>query len=770
MFSSFQTTGPDAVAAIQGEYNDLIDWLFKKIQYLEHQEETNSLSRNYSDFLNFKSEVDVKEIIYNKLRTLVNSQSMISITLDSWKEIQQLWMKLEYLMRRWLWMLDSKLPPDFGSIGEWMAKAEYLIYFDDLPSTLDEKTAAIISKKLEEHNTFFADLPSVIERFENAKHSPSAIQVPGDQLHNMEMRLRVLPSKATERCARLKFLEHKCCLVAFLNLTEIKLRGWTVKYGRLPEVEKFLEEYQNFVSRNKIFHEFNKAFVDIQQVIDEYRRTCNIDMKENAEIDRFMREVAEKWKNISMELRCVQSMLEEAVTYWQRWIPLADEFEGWLSKANTMVNAEEDQRMEFFQDISLWKDKHQLLTDTVSFLVATCEDSVAMELKNRYTNMTSQWERLFPDVKHYMHAGDILRYRKDYKAGIESLSNWLRNAETVLDSTPLASTDKIKQYGDQLVKLQSEVESVEELFKNISKSFQNMLTELPRDEVDKIMNTLKKEKEALVKVRALIPVKLHLYHQLLVQQESLESGQREINAWLNKAEDLLSQITYTGGKETLLKELDAYKSFFSRTMYYKSMLESKNKVFQNIIKSVDQDKSIDTSESVQTMRELNERFARVTQQAHQCDLRLQEASRCMTNFSDCVRAMMEWLNQADMLISDKHNIETKQSVEHHKNFFTKVNDRLLHDLIQTGNDLIKCIPIDEQHEVKETVEKLQAKWHQVLSFAPLHLVRLEFRLDETVFQQYLKDIEKEINFEQQVRTLLFEPCYTYLHINQYNFG
>lgn len=42
--------------------------------------------------------------------------------------------------------------------------------------------------------------------------------------------------------------------------------------------------------------------------------------------------------------------------------------------------------------------------------------------------------------------------------------------------------------------LQSEVEGMEDLFKNVSKKFQAMIQDLSRDEVDRIMNTLKKEK------------------------------------------------------------------------------------------------------------------------------------------------------------------------------------------------------------------------------------------------------------------------------------
>lgn len=53
------------------------------------------------------------------------------------------------------------------------------------------------------------------------------------------------------------------------------------------------------------------------------------------------------------------------------------------------------------------------------------------------------------------------------------------------------------------------------------------------------MVKLKQQKEALVRVRATVPVKIHQYRQLLVQHESLESGQKEIGQWLDRAEETL---------------------------------------------------------------------------------------------------------------------------------------------------------------------------------------------------------------------------------------
>lgn len=65
--------------------------------------------------------------------------------------------------------------------------------------------------------------------------------------------------------------------------------------------------------------------------------------------DRFMRDTADRWKNVSMELRCVQSMLEEMVAYWRRWNGLSDEVEHWLTQAESKIDLPDDLKMEFFQ-------------------------------------------------------------------------------------------------------------------------------------------------------------------------------------------------------------------------------------------------------------------------------------------------------------------------------------------------------------------------------------------------------------------------------------
>lgn len=54
-------------------------------------------------------------------------------------------------MKNWQWQLDQCLPDPFKVIGEWITKAEQLINDNNIPSVMNEETAIIISRKLEDH-------------------------------------------------------------------------------------------------------------------------------------------------------------------------------------------------------------------------------------------------------------------------------------------------------------------------------------------------------------------------------------------------------------------------------------------------------------------------------------------------------------------------------------------------------------------------------------------------------------------------------------------
>lgn len=63
----------------------------------------------------------------------------------------------------------------------------------------------------------------------------------------------------------------QCCLVAFIQLIENRLKQWTIKYGQEDHAIFLLEQYNNFVNKNKIFQEFQRAYVDMEHVVQEYK-------------------------------------------------------------------------------------------------------------------------------------------------------------------------------------------------------------------------------------------------------------------------------------------------------------------------------------------------------------------------------------------------------------------------------------------------------------------------------------------------------------------
>ncbi|KAI5642762.1 spectrin repeat domain-containing protein [Phthorimaea operculella] len=742
-----KTTGPDAVAAVQEEYENLRIWLTERVTTVQRQYDARTLSRNYEDYVRAERERLAREPVYQKLEKLMYTQSLVAIAPKSWRELVSLWIELERLHRRWLWLLDSDLPGDFRHVGEWLARAEYLLYFDEIPTSLDERTAAIISEKLEEHTSFFAGLPEVLDRFEAALRSPDASRIPAERLQDMKERLETVNKRAPQRKARLKYLEHKCCIVAFTELTKAKLAAWTGKYGRADHARALLDDYDNFVTKNKIFQEFDRAYVDIKQVVDEYKRVCEVDRTEAREIDSFLREVSETWRRVASDVRCARSVLEEVIAHWDRWNALSDDFTTWLDKAQHMLRVSEDERLEFFQDLTVWKERHQLLGDAAGFLAATCSEDISQEVKRKYVEITERWERVWEEAERYVRGGDALRHRRELAHGVQALDSWLNAADNLLSMQPQATTQDIQAYIDQLLQLNSEIEHHEELFKSISRTFQNAIAELPRDEVEANMAKLKQQKEALVRVRATVPVKLHQYRQLLVQHESLESGQKEISQWLDKAEETL-QGSYETRREVIEERYEIHRSFFSRTTYYRSMLESKNKVFQSIVRAADQQRSADVTPQLHHMQQLNERFAHVTSEATRREAELQRLVRAWEEFETKKRAVEEWASRAEALLAD-NRVDSKQAVDFHKRFFQGADERAVAELVRSGRELLELVSEEDRPRIVQTVEELQRKWRELLDRAPPHLMRLEFRLDEAVFHHCIKDIEKEIVYEEQ---------------------
>ncbi len=96
--------------------------------------------------------------------------------------------------------------------------------------------------------------------------------LPKSQLDAMQCRFGALDANSTTLQRRLEFEELKHRLLAFLVVAEVKLKSWTVKYGRQHDVEDMLTDYMNFVHENKLFEQYDKTYMDLKRRAETYKR------------------------------------------------------------------------------------------------------------------------------------------------------------------------------------------------------------------------------------------------------------------------------------------------------------------------------------------------------------------------------------------------------------------------------------------------------------------------------------------------------------------
>ena len=247
----------------ENNFYEIQNWLLTKIQLLKQFNETDSFPTNFQDYYSLKMESEKRLLHYKN-------------TVNNVEIIDNLWADFNQLMINWLWFFDEHISDDFKTIALWVKNGELLLLsdkkFDFHQGDTCAQTVSIISTKLEEHNSYFSDYEIIQEKFfHSLKQFECSLYI-----DYLSQRLHDLGRNATRRKNRLQFFEHKYCLIAFIDLSEDKLNKWTTKYRDINDVLYLLDQYQNFIAKNNIFQEFQKAYTDMQNVIAESISSKNI--------------------------------------------------------------------------------------------------------------------------------------------------------------------------------------------------------------------------------------------------------------------------------------------------------------------------------------------------------------------------------------------------------------------------------------------------------------------------------------------------------------
>ncbi len=741
-------------------YHEFVSWLNSKNSLLEELQGGRGHNLEYKDYLQLKNELAARTVTLEKLRAYVQSNILPTVTASTWHQIELSWQRLETQLRHWQWTLDTSLPGALGQIGEWLNNAEHILCSEDVPPVFDDEAANALKVKLDEHKQFFVELASMRQSFDEAlvHQRENASEVSTEQLNDIAARFQVLPQRIAQRSCRLRFLEHKCCILAFLDLTDAKLKGWSVRYGTEEVILVMLEQYKAFVSRNKLFQEFERAFNEMLQVADEYKREIRLDKSELNEIDQFVYSSGERWRVLSTGLRCAQGILEEVLTYWKRWNAQCPVFELWLEQAQRKLDLSEDEKMEFFQDIGTWKTSYDALSEVAAFLVTSCETTVAWTVKQRIDAMASRWEMLFAKVKQYLQAGEILRHRRQYHQGMDTLKNWIAKADQLLTTVHIGNLEAMKEYGVELHAVCSTVDEMETLLKQVSRHLQSLMSDLSIDELTVMSGDLKRDKEALVRIRAQLSKRVQLFHQLRTQQESLDSGINECSQWLDEAESMLRDRSGHASEtdlEATQKALDQHQTFFSRLISFQILLENKWKILENMLKSNPSSSAKDTESDVnytrQKLTEVAARFACVAKEAAALEEHLGQGVRFWKNYQDKLRLTTLWLQRAEAHLVEKSG-DLQQALETHQAFFDGVDDRLIDGLKGAAHDLQQWLPADRRLTVAAAIENSILHWRRIMAAEPVQRMKMQFRLDQEAFIRFAREIDRELVAQQQALT------------------
>lgn len=385
----------------------------------------------------------------------------------------------------------------------------------------------------------------------------------------------------------------------------------------------------------------------------------------------------------------------------------------------------------------------------MAFLEATSDPAVGHDLRDKFTQLSANWDQLFQYVEKYMHVGDVNRQKKEYQEGLDKLDVWLRKAEDLLSTPQTVDTETVRKTLDSLMDLHGEVGDMEDTFKSVSRTFQQLVPELDQDEIENMMFLLKKEKENLVIIRSMIPTKIQLFHHLLSQLEAVDQGERDVNAWCDQVNQALTEVESKGkssSPEELRAQYEKLKPHLAKANAIQGVMQSNNNIFQGILRNTEDKDGLDNSKIVQRLQALNDKFDDTVNQVGKMEKRMSTGVGAWEEFMTAEKEVLSWVQEAEKLIGARH-IESKGGTNVHEEFFNADSEAIIQKYLKAAEGVDAILTSEEKPKFRDQVHKLKERWDEIQAEAPLHLMKVEFRLEEDILNRHVKAVEKQLQSE-----------------------
>uniref|UniRef100_A0A8C2US11 Calponin-homology (CH) domain-containing protein n=1 Tax=Chinchilla lanigera TaxID=34839 RepID=A0A8C2US11_CHILA len=691
-------------AGPEGQENDREDRLILKemkvwIEQFERdltraQVTESNLQDKYQSFKHFRIQYEIKRKQIEHLTQPLHRDGKLSLDQAL---VKQSWDRVSSRLFDWHSQLDKSLPAPLGTIGAWLYRAEVALKEEIAVQQAHEETANTIQRKLEQHKDLLQNTDAHKRAFHEIyqTRSVNGIPVPPDQLEDMAERFQFVSSTSALHLRKMEFLELKYRLLSLLVLAESKLKSWIIKYGRRESVELLLQNYISFIENSKFFDQYEVTYQILKQTAEMYIKADG-SVEEAENVMKFMNETTAQWRNLSVEVRSVRSMLEEVISNWDRYGNTVASLQAWLEDAEKMLNQSENAKKDFFRNLPHWIQQHTAMNDAGNFLIETCDEMVSRDLKQQLLLLNGRWRELFMEVKQYARADEVDRMKKEYMDCVSTLSDFATEAHKKFAEPLEVSFINVKLLIQDLEDVEQRIPVMDAQYKMITKTAHLIAKESTQEEANELFSTMSRLKEQLTKVKEGSSPLLYESQQLLIPLEELEKQMTSFYDSLGKINEIIAVLEREAQSSALFKQKH-----------------------QNMVK-----KTGDWKKHVETN------------------------SRLMKKFEESRAELEKVLQVAQEGLEEKGDPE--ELLRRHTEFFSQLDQRVLNAFLKACDELTDILPEQEQQGLQEAVRKLHKQWKDLQGEAPYHLLHLKIAAEKNKFLASVEECKAELNRETKL--------------------
>lgn len=707
----------------------------------------SNLQDKYKSFKHFRVQYEIKRKQIEHLLQPLQRDGKLSLDQAL---VKQSWDRVSSRLFDWHIQLDKSLPAPLGTIGAWLYRAEVALREEIAIQQVHEETANTIQRKLEQHKDLLQNTDAHKRAFHEIyrTRAVNGIPVPPDQLEDMAERFHFVSSTSELHLMKMEFLELKYRLLSLLVLAESKLKSWIIKYGRRESVELLLQNYVSFIENSKFFEQYEVTYQILKQTAEMYIRADG-SVEEAENVMKFMNDTTVQWKNLSVEVRSVRSMLEEVIANWDRYGDTVDSLQAWLEDAEKMLNESELAKKDFFRNLPHWIQQHTAMNDAGNFLIETCDEIVSRDLKQQLLLLNGRWRDLFMEVKQYARADEMDRMKKEYTDCIMTLTDFATEAQRKISEPFDVSFMNVKLFTQDLEDIEQRMPVMDAQYKMLTKTAHLITKESSQEEAKEMLTTMTGLKEQLTKVKERCTPLLYESQQLLTPLEELEKQITFFYESLGKIKESIHVLEHEAQSSALFKqkhqELLACQEACKKTM---TSIDKGSQSVQKFVTLSNVLKHFDQTKLQRQIAEVHVAFQDMVKKTGDWKKHVETNSRLMKKFEESRAELEKVLRTAQEGLKEKGDPE--ELLKKHTEFFSQLDQRVLNAFLKACDELTDILPEQEQQGLQEAVRKLHKQWKDLQGEAPYHLLHLKIDVEKNKFLASVAECRDELDRETKM--------------------